>query len=115
MSIVLDLFLVPSAYSDNPRAWLGNALGHLIAVGLLSALWAQGMALSASALIIIPVIYALWEWAQWRWRGAQPWDCVQDWTIVTAGVAIGATFSPWIVAVAAGLICSDYLRRGFKE
>jgi hypothetical protein len=111
MTTILDLFRSPSSYPDDARAWLRNQVGHTVAVGIMSAILLLQFGLPQAWLGVIPAVYAVWEWAQWRWQGATVSDCADDEMFVSLGVALVATGSPWIAMTIGLALVSGYQRR----
>lgn len=79
---ITDFFNAPDGYSGDPRGYALNQAGHAVVVGLAPAM------LFPAVMWFIPMVYVIWEVAQWRLRGAEPWDCVEDLAYVTGGVTV---------------------------
>lgn len=98
-----DLFDTPSSFEHEPWAFLRNAVGHALIVGFLPAL------LLPQFIAVFLVGYAAWEFAQWRLRQAEPWDCCHDFAYVSGGAL--AAFEPLIFVVLSWFLIADVLRR----
>lgn len=109
MKYLLHLFNTPSDFFDDWRAYARNVVLHVFVVGLVAAsseavLPGWGFAIGCAG-------YGLWEAAQWLWRNALAWDCVEDWAFVQAGALAYLTADPRVIAIAAGFLISGVLRR----
>lgn len=98
----------PDAYEDKPVGFAGNQIGH---TGLGGAF---GFALIGHwwHAVALLVGYAIWEWLQWRLKGAKKWDCWEDAAFVMAGVL--AIYDLLVLAPAIAHLWAGYKRREIK-
>lgn len=100
------LWKTPSAFQDNWLKYAKNQLAHGLVIGFLPALF-----LSPSAIGILLVCYALWEYSQWQFRRAEASDCWEDWAFVASGAFAGMTGSlGYIVIMIAVLVAGIFWR-----
>lgn len=95
-----NLFNAPSAFETDPKGYVVNQIGH-VAIGA-ALCWLLGPFAAFGA-------YAAWEVAQWRYRGAEAYDCLED--AAFAGVGVLALTVPLTLAPAAIFLASGVLRR----
>lgn len=93
----------PSSFKGEPLLHVRNQLGHLFLVGFLPVFFFPWL------LPFILGLYALWEYVQWRFYGAEDWDCIEDFGHVFAGTL--ATFSGLVLFVSLIWIASGAVRR----
>lgn len=98
--MIWRFFFNPSAFERDPRGFALNAAGHALIGAAGSWFFPLWLVLAA---------YAAWEAAQWFWRGAETWDCLEDWSFVCGGAA--AVLAPLAVLPLLGFFLAGVLRR----
>lgn len=109
MKYLLYLFNTPSDFGDDWKAYTRNAALHTILVGLLGA-FAETV-VPGFGFVIAGAVYAVWELAQWYFRSALAFDCVEDWAFVQSGALAYISADPRVIMVAAAFLVSGVLRR----
>lgn len=109
MKYLLHLFNTPSDFGDDWKAYARNVLLHIFLVGAISA--ASDGIVPGWGFAFGCAVYACWEAAQWLWRNALAWDCVEDWAFVQIGALAYLTSDPRVIVVAAAFLVSGVLRR----
>jgi len=94
ITTALDLWRKPSAYDDDPTNHALNQIGHVCVGALLAILVPWWVAL---------LLIVAWEASQLIWRGADPFDALEDVAFMSAGVFISVG-AAWAGAVAAALL-----------
>lgn len=131
---IIYAFNTPSAFAMNWRKWLTNQVGHLSLVGalpaFLAAYYAQTMVILLAdhggpllpavaaqwfILCLVALLYALWEWAQYSWKGASDADCLADWSFVMLGHLTAATLNPVLAIILVTLLASGARSRARQE
>lgn len=131
---ILYAFNTPSAFPSDWKAWLTNQVGHLSIVGalpaLLGAYYAQTLVILLAdhggpvwpavaaqwmILVLVALLYALWEWAQYHWKGASDADCLADWSFVMLGHLVAATLNPVLAVILVTLLASGARSRARQE
>ena len=98
--MIRDLIATPSAFPADPAGYALNQFGHA-SLGAVGA-WLVGWWL-------LPAYAALELW-QWAFRGAEAWDCVEDFGHVLAGV-LALLVTPAVWPLWAVFLLSGVLRR----
>lgn len=95
-----DLLRTPDAQND-PQAWGATLLAH--------AMICLGLAMFLPWWIVIAG-YGAWEAVQWRRYGADPWDCLLDWTGACLGVCVAVAFYPQASVIALAVVLAVGVR-----
>lgn len=94
VTTALDLWRKPSAYDGDPTNHALNQIGHVCVGALLVILVPWWVAL---------IVVVVWEASQLIWRGADPFDALEDTAFMSAGVFI-VVGAAWAGAVAVVLL-----------
>lgn len=127
---IVFAFNTPSAFADSWRDWLINQAGHTLGVGalpgfliatyapVLAVLTHDHLGLSIAALTfqvagvaLTAALYGLWEFGQYRLRGARASDCIADWAFVMLGHFTAATLNPILAVILIAFLASGALSR----
>lgn len=130
IDFIKQLFDKPDAFLTDPRKYVANQMGHFWAVGwgvvsagdqiaakqddIVARLpdWLAWVPAVLTALMSAPgvlIIYAIWEFKQWKLRGADPSDCWEDLGFVCMGVLF--IHSPAVLLLAAIFLMHGYSER----
>ncbi|WP_299734639.1 hypothetical protein [uncultured Roseobacter sp.] len=103
--LIARLFRNPDAYRIDPGGYARNQIGHFLVIGALPV-WL------GFPLWVVVVIYALFEWAQWRFAEAEPSDGLEDFAFVLMGAL--SVDDLMITAPAVSFLAAGYLfRKGY--
>lgn len=102
LKLLKYLYSTPSDFHGDPRGYAVNVAGHVTVIGLLAALL---------GFVAGGIAYAVFEGAQWRFKGATPSDCVEDWAFVMTGALAWMTLDWRVAAVASAFFLAGVLWR----
>jgi hypothetical protein len=100
---LLDLLRTPSSLEGDAWGFAKNAAGHTLIVGALPAL------LFPEITFVMLFCYAVWEFLQWKYYDAKPWDCFHDWAYVCSGAL--SVVQPLLLVPLLSFYVADILRR----
>ncbi|WP_299671641.1 hypothetical protein [uncultured Roseobacter sp.] len=96
---IAHLWKNPDGYYGRPIKYaINQGPGHFVAVGFIP------VAVFDFSILILLIGFGVWEVTQWHFRGADPYDCVEDWCFVAAGALSGLHWIMTLLIVPVALV-----------